>query len=135
MTNLRTIALRIVVAHCIFAIGHLFLAARILPGPDNNVSGLAIILIGSGHLVAFLAIWKLSAKLAGYVSLIFFLAALSADLYEHFLHVSANNVFMVASSHWTAGFDASVIVLVALELLGSTLGVLLAGGWPHVKAA
>jgi len=56
MTNLRTIALRIVVAHCIFAIGHLFLAARILPGPDNNVSGLAIILMG----LHFLGVFKLS---------------------------------------------------------------------------
>jgi hypothetical protein len=46
----------------------------------------------------------LSDKLAGLVSLIFFLAASSADLYEHFLHASANNVFMVAPGDWTPRF-------------------------------
>jgi hypothetical protein len=62
------------------------------------------------------------------VSLIFFLAALGADLYEHFLHASANNVFMVAPGDWTAPFDASVFVLLALEIVGCLLGILLLGG-------
>ena len=61
------------------------------------------------------AVWWLSNKFAGPILLIFFLLALSADLYEHFLHASANNVFTVASGDWTALFDASVFVLLALE--------------------
>jgi hypothetical protein len=73
-------------------------------------------------------LWKLSDKLIGSVSLIFFLAALSADLYEHFLHASGNNVFMVAPGDWTAWFNASVFILLALEILGCSLGVLSLGG-------
>jgi hypothetical protein len=128
MTKLRTLALLVVVAHWIDAIWHLFLAAKVLPAPNNHVSWLAIILITSGHVVVSIALRKLSEKLAGSISLIFFLAALSADLYEHFLHASGNNVFMVASGHWTALFDASVFVLLALEILGCMLGIPLLGG-------
>ena len=129
MTKLRTLALLVVVAHWIVAVGHLFLAARILPAPNNNVSWLAIVLITSGHLCVSIALWKLSDKLAGLLSLIFFLAALGADLYEHFLHAAPNNIFMVAGGDWTAWFDASVLGLVALEILACSLGVLLLGGW------
>jgi hypothetical protein len=53
---------------------------------------------------------------------------LSVDLYEHFFHASANNVFMAARGDWTARFDASVFVLVALEILGCWLGILLCSG-------
>ena len=122
------LTLLVVVAHWIVAVGHLFLAAKVLPAPNNNVSWLAITLITFGHLVVSVALWKLSDKLTGLVSLIFFLAALSADLYEHFLQASANNVFMVAPGDWTARFDASVIVLLALEIVGCLLGILLLGG-------
>lgn len=64
MRNARMVTLLVVVAHWIIAIGHLFLAAKALPGP------------------------KLSNRPAGAVLSIFFLAALSADLYEHFAHSS-----------------------------------------------
>ncbi|MGB8581566.1 MAG: hypothetical protein WCD47_12150 [Candidatus Sulfotelmatobacter sp.] len=125
MTNRRTLTLLIVIAHWIVAVGHLFLAAKVLPAPNNHVSWLAIALITLGHLVVSAAVWWLSDKFAGLVSLIFFLLALSADLYEHFLHASANNVFTVASGDWTARFNASVFVLLALEIVGCLLGVLL----------
>ena len=135
MTKPRTLALLIVVAHWIVAVWHLFLAAKVLPSPNNNVSWLAIILITSGHLCVSIALWKLSDRLAGLVSLIFFLAALSADLYEHFVHAAANNIFVVAASDWTAWFDASVFGLLALEILACSLGILLLSGWPTPKTA
>jgi len=136
MKELRRLALLVVMAHWIIAVGHLFLAAKILPAPNNNVSWVAIGLISSGHLLVSIALWKLTDKLAGLVSLIFFLAALGADLYEHLLHASANNVLMVTVNHWTAGFDASVFVLLALEITGCTLGIFVVGGWwPRRRAA
>ncbi len=135
MKQARRLALLVVMAHWIIAVGHLFLAAKILPAPNNNVSWIAIGLISSGHFLVSIALWKLTDKLGGLISLIFFVAAMGADLYEHFLHASANNVLMVAVNHWTAGFDASVFVLLALEIMGCTLGILAVGGWPHTRAA
>ena len=135
MPKPRTLALLVVVAHWIVAVWHLFLAAEILPAPNNNVSWLALVLISSGHLCLSIALWKLSDKLAGSVSLIFFLCALGADLYEHFLHPSLNNIFMVASGNGTAWFDASVFGLLALEILACSLGILLLGGWPTPRTA
>ena len=129
MTKLKTLALLVVVAHWIVAMWHLVLAASVLPAPNNNVSWLAVVLLTLLHGGVSLALWKLSDKFIGLVSLIFFLAALSADLYEHFLHASGNNVFMVASGDWTAWFNASVLILLALEILGCSIGVLsLRGG-------
>ena len=128
MTRSRMLALLVVVAHWMDAVGHLFLAAKILPAPNDHVGWLAVILITSGHLVVSIALWKLADRIAGLTSLIFFLAALGADLYEHFLHASANNVFMVAPGHWTTWFDASVVVLLALEILGCSVGTWLLGG-------
>jgi hypothetical protein len=127
MTKARLLILIVVVAHWMVAVWHLFLAAKIVPGPDN-VSWLGVILITLGHLGMSIAVWKLNDKLGGLISLIFFLAALSVDLYEHFFHASANNVFMAARGDWTARFDASVFVLVALEILGCWLGILLCSG-------
>lgn len=124
---MRRLLILVVVAHWIVAVWHLFLAAKVLPAPNNNVSWLAITLITFGHLAVSIALWKLSDKLTGLVSLIFFLAALSADLYEHFLHASANNVFMLAPGDWTARFDASVFALLALEIVGGLLGILMLG--------
>ena len=92
MTRLRTLTLLIVVAHWIVAIWHLFLAAGVLPAPNNNVSWLAVVLLTLLHGGVSIALWKISDKLIGLVSIIFFLAALSADLYEHFLHASGNDV-------------------------------------------
>jgi hypothetical protein len=128
MTKARTLALLVVAAHCIVAIWHLFLAAKILPAPNNHVSWLAIILITSGHVVVSILLWKLSDKVAGFVSVIFFLAAMSADLYEHFLHASQNNVFMLVRGDWTAIFSASVFILLALEIVGCLLGTIVLSG-------
>ena len=128
MKKSRVLALLVVAAHWVDAIGHLFLAAKILPAPNDHVSWLAVILITSGHLVVSVILWKLGDRIAGWTLLIFFLAAMSADLYEHFLHASANNVFMVTSGYWTAWFDASVVVLLALEILGCAIGTRLLGG-------
>jgi hypothetical protein len=127
MTKARMLTLVVVIAHWVVAVLHLFLAAKVLPAPNNNISWLAITLITLGHWGVSIALWKPSDKLSGLVSLIFFLAALGADLYEHFLHASANNVFMVAAGDWTARFDASVFILLALEILGCLLGILLLG--------
>jgi hypothetical protein len=135
MPKPRTLALLVVIAHWIVAVWHLFLAANILPAPNNNVSWLAIILISSGHLCVSIALWKLSDKLVGTVLLIFFLCALGADLYEHFLHSAPNNIFMVTAGNWTAWFDASVVGLLALEILACSLGILLLGGWPAPRTA
>jgi hypothetical protein len=128
MTKARTLALLVVAAHCIVAIWHLFLAARILPVPNNHVSWLAIVLITSGHVCVSILLWKLSDKVAGFVSVIFFLAAMGADLYEHFLHASQNNVFMLARGDWTAIFSVSVFILLALEIAGCSLGTIVLGG-------
>jgi len=121
------LALLVVIAHWGVAVSHLFLAARVLAAPNDKVSWLAVTLITLGHSAVFIALWKLSDRLTGLVSLIFFLAALGADLYEHFLHASANNVFMVAPGDWTVPFDVSVFILLALEILGGLLGILLLG--------
>ena len=135
MRKARTLGLLVVIAHWIVAVWHLFLAANILPAPNNQVSWLAIVLISSGHLCVSIALWKLRDKPSGLVLLMFFLAAAGADLYEHFLHASLNNVFMVASGPSTAPFEVSVFVLLVLEILGCFLGILSFGGWPHPKPA
>jgi hypothetical protein len=126
MTKARMLILLLVIAHWVVAVLHLFVAAKVLPAP-NNVGWLAITLITFGHLCASIAVWKLGDKLAGLVSVLFFLAAFGADLYEHFLHASANNVFMLAPGDWTVRFDASVFLLLALEILGCLLGILRVG--------
>jgi hypothetical protein len=128
MTDPRTLTLLVVATHWAVAVGHLFVAAKVLPAPNNAVSWLAIALITLGHLIVSIALWKLSDKLAGLVSSLFWLAALGADLYEHFLHASANNVFMVAPGAWTGRFAVSVVGLLALEMLGCVLGILLLAG-------
>jgi hypothetical protein len=125
----------VVVGHWMIAVVHLFLAAEILPAPNNDVSWLAMLLITFGHVCVLMALWKLDDKLSGLVTSIFFLCAFSADLYEHFLHTSANNVLMVAAGHWTVWFDVSVIGLLALEIMACTLGILLLGGWPAPRTA
>src|SRR6185437_2709024 len=128
MTKPRTLALSVVAAHWIVAVWHLFLAAKVLPAPNNNVSWLAIALLTLLHAGVLIALRKLNDKLTGSVSLVFFLAALGADLYEHFLNTSPNNVFMVSPGDWTAWFDASVFFLLALEILGCSLGIWLISG-------
>ena len=128
MTKLRTLALLVVTAHFAVAVWHLFLAANVLPAPNNRVSPLAVFLFALLHGGVAILLWKLRATLIGLVSLIFFSAAISADLYEHFLHASLNNIFMVAPGGWTAWFTISVYILLALEILGLLLGALSLGG-------
>lgn len=137
-TTSRMLTLLIVAAHWIDAIWHLFLAAKILPAPNNHVAWLAVILITLGHLIVSIGLWKLSDRLAGLVSLLFFLAALGADVYEHFVQAAPNNVFMLVPGHWAGWFEASVFVLLGLEILGCLLGIRLLGNMtgntPSAKA-
>jgi hypothetical protein len=135
MKDPRTLALLVVVAHWIVAIVHLFLAAQVVPGPNKQVSGLGIVFLTAGHLAVAIAVWMLSETISGAVLLIFFLAAMAADVYEHFLHPAPNNVLMVAASSWTPWFDASVFALLALEILGCLLGILSLGRHPHPRTA
>lgn len=123
MKNLRTFAATVVLAHWVVAILHLFIVARMLPAPENHVSWLGMVLLSCLHLGVCAALLALSPKYTGLVSLLFFLAAMTADLYEHFLHASANNIFMAPRSPWTFWFDASVFVLLALEILGCFFGI------------
>jgi hypothetical protein len=128
MTGRIKLTLLVVFLHWLVAVLHLFIAAKVLPAPNNIVSSLAITLISLGHLIVSVALWKLSPRLAGLAALIFFLAAMSADLFEHFLHPSANNVSMLAPSAWTAPFDVSVFILLALEFLGCLFAIMLLSG-------
>jgi hypothetical protein len=128
MTRLRTFALLVAGAHWAIAIWHLFLAANVLPAPDNKVSWIAVVLLTLLHWSALILLWKLSDRFIAFVSLIFFSAALSADLYEHFLQPSLNNVFMVLPGDWAPWFKGSVYILLVLEIVGLSLGVLLLRG-------
>lgn len=130
MKKLRILGLAVLAAHLIVAVWHLFLVAKILPAPENNVSWFAICLITLGHLGVSVAWLKLSDRFAGLVLCIFLVAALGAGIYEHFLGPGLNNIFRVAPGDWTALFRASVIALVILEALGCWVGVrvLMRGG-------
>lgn len=123
MTKPRILALLVVFTHWTIAIWHLFLAADVLPAPNNHVTWLAVILLTLLHWGVLIALWTASERLIGFVTLIFFLAALSADLYEHFLQPSLNNVFMVLPGPWTTWFNVSVFILLALEILGCSIGI------------
>jgi len=126
---MRKIAPLLVIAHWIIAVSHLFLVARILPAPYDKVSWLGITFITLGHWLVTILLWTLSDKVGGVISLIFYWAAMSADLYEHFLHDSPNNVFdLVASSSGTMWFEASVFLLLGLEIAGCLLGIAMVKG-------
>lgn len=122
MKRLRLLAQFIVLAHWMVAIWHLFLAANVLPAPDNHVLGSAVFWLTVLHWGVLILLWKVSDKFIGATALIFFSAALSADLYEHFLHASLNNIFMAPPGAWTAWFTISVYILLALEILGLLIG-------------
>jgi hypothetical protein len=128
MTRPRMLILLVIAGHWAVAIAHLFLAASVVTSPDSEVSWVAVTLISLGHASVSVALWKLGDRIAGWASLFFFLAASGADLYEHFLHTSANNIFMVAPGNWTPWFDASICALLALEILGCLLSIRLLGG-------
>jgi len=128
MSTRSRLSLLVVVAHWVVAISHLFFAANVLPGPDNKVSLMAVVLITLGHVIVSIALWSLGEKAGGWVLVAFFLAASAADLYEHFLHTSPNNIFMVERGGWTVWFDVTVFILLALEILGCVLGILSLNG-------
>jgi hypothetical protein len=128
MTKPRIIALLVVIAHWMIAIWHLFLTAKILPAPNNTVSWPGIMFITLGHLLMSIVLWKLSDKVSGVVSLLFFLVVGAADVYEHFVHPALNNVFMVRPGNWTTLWEVSVFGLLAFEILGCALGILLLAG-------
>jgi len=129
MTKPRIVTLLLVVLHWMVAIWHLFLTANILPAPNNTVSWQGITFITLGHLLMCLVLWKLRDKISGFVSLLFFLAAGAADVYEHFVQAAPNNVFMVAAGNWTTLWEVSVFALLALEILGCVPGIWLLGGF------
>ncbi len=119
----------VIATHCAVAVWHLFLAAEVLPSPNNTISLLAVLLITLMHLAIAAAWWKLTDKLAGAILAIFFAVVLALDIYEHFLHPGANNVFMVLPGDWKTIFEVSVGLLLAIELLGTSIGILsLKGG-------
>lgn len=118
----------VVLAHWVDAVVHLFFVAGILPAPYDKVSPMAVILISVGHRLVAIVLWTLPKKWGGAISLVFFLAAMGANLYEHFLHEAPNNVFVLGFGARTAAFDASVFVLLALEIVGCLLAILLLGG-------
>lgn len=124
----RSLILLIAIAHWAVAIGHLFLAAEVLPAPEDHVSWLAVVFISVGHLIVASVTFTLGARTAGLLALVFFVAALGADVYEHFLHPSGNNVLMVAPGAWTRWFDVSVFILLALEIMGLIASVQRFGG-------
>jgi hypothetical protein len=113
----------VIAAHWAVAIWHLFLVAKVVPAPDNDVSWVAIGVLSVVHACIALVWWKVSIKIAGSVLALFFIAALSFDIYEHFLHAGPNNIFGVANSQWNIPFQISVILLVVLEVVGCLVGI------------
>ncbi len=134
MPKLRLLAILVVLAHWFVAVWHLFPAADVVPPPNNHVSWVAIALMSVGHLAVSLLLWMLSDRFIGPLALMFFLAAMAADVYEHFVLTQPNNVFLVSGPE-TVIFDVSVFALLALEILGCTLGILSLSGWRHPRAA
>ncbi len=123
MKALRLYALLIIAVHWIVAAWHLFLVAKILPAPENNVNWVAIGILTLLHFVALIACWKLCDRFTGLVLGVFFVLALGAGLYEHFLDSGLNNIVRVRPSDWVTAFRASVFLLVVIEMLGCWLGI------------
>ena len=97
-----------IAAHWVTAIWHLFVAAKVLPGPTNDVNLFAVGLITLLHLGVAGAWKKLPDRLVGGILSAFFIAALAFGIYEHFLHPGGNNVFMVSASEWKTAFEVGV---------------------------
>jgi hypothetical protein len=123
MKRSRTSGFVVIAAHWIIAVWHLFLAAKVLPVPDNNVSWLAISLLSLLHAGISIVWWKIPNRPAGLVLSIFFIATLASGIYEHFVHLGGNNVFRVVPGEWKTAFQVSVIFLVLLEVLGAWMGL------------
>ena len=61
MNRYRILGLIIIAAHGVLAVWHLFLAAKVLPAPENTVSWLAVALASTLHL-AVLVVWWLATE-------------------------------------------------------------------------
>jgi hypothetical protein len=112
----------VIAAHWAAAVMHLFLAAKVAPAPDNHLNLFVLGMLILGHLAVSVLWWTLPNRLAGLILCTFFTVVLVFGIYEHFLHPGANNVFMVVPGAWKAPFDASVALLIALEILGTGVG-------------
>ena len=93
------------------AVWHLFLAAKVLPAPENTISWFALTTILRG-----------AQATSGIVLSLFFAAALTVGTYEHFVHAGRNNVFMVAPGEWKTIFQLSVAILTFLEIAEFWIG-------------
>lgn len=122
MDRYKVFGFVVIAAHWAAAVGHLLVTAKVLAPPDNNVNLFVIGMLSVVHLAVSVAWWRVPSKPAGLILSTFFVAVLGFGIYEHFLHAGANNVFMVIPGPWRAPFDASVALLMALEILGAGLG-------------
>jgi len=128
MKKLRRLGLLIIGAHWLVGVWHLWLVAKILPGPDNKMYWFAITMSTLMHFGVSIAWWRLSDKVAGLILCVFLVAVLGAGIYEHFLGPGLNNIFRVPLTEWTSAFRASVYSLVVFEILGCWLGIRLMKG-------
>jgi hypothetical protein len=68
-------------------------------------------------------LWTPLRRLAGRILLASLGVGLVVGVYEHFLRDSADNVFTMAASAWSARFRASAVLLPLVQLLGCILAV------------
>jgi hypothetical protein len=123
MNRYKVLGFVVIAAHGVAAVGHLLLTAQVLPAPDNRVNVFAIGMLTAVHLAVSIVWWKVPNRPAGLILSTFFIAVLAFGIYEHFLHPGANNVFMVLPGVWKTTFEASVVLLMALEVLGAGIGL------------
>jgi cell division protein FtsW (lipid II flippase) len=122
MERYKVLGFVVIAAHWAAAVWHLFVAAKVLPSPDNRVNLVAIGILSVVHLAVSVVWWKVPNRPAGLILSTFFIAVLAFGVYEHFLHPGANNAFMVLPGEWKTPFEASVVLLTALEVLGAGIG-------------
>lgn len=97
---------------------HLFLLPHVYPpGRSFNVPTLAAA-IGVGSLVGVLLLWTRLRRIAGWLLMALLAVGLVTGGSEHFVVSGPFNVFTVMPSGWTGQFDASVVMLVIIELVG-----------------
>lgn len=123
MKGWRLFGLLIIAAHWAAAVWHFVLSAKIFPTAANGIDWLPIVFVSAVHLGVSVLWWTVSVRLAGWVLLVLLSTALGVGVYEHFLGPGPNTIFRVPPTNWTAAFRASVLVLLALEILGCWLGL------------
>jgi hypothetical protein len=133
LKRLRMLAMGLIAANWILAVGHLYLVEKMLPRPEYKVSWAGVGMMTLLHLIAASATWKLSNRWAGGILVLFWSAAMISGVYEHFLHVGPNNIFRVAAGDWTGLFDGSVFALLAVEAAGLWLAIRLVGSGSNLK--